>query len=106
MTAVRPPARIGGLVLDGDLIAQFTEQLQIGEGWINGGFRVFEPEVLDCIEGDTTRLEQEVLEPLATEGQLAAYRHESFWQCMNRLRDVRLLEPLWQSAKPPWKVWD
>ena len=105
VTAVRPPARFGGLIFDGDLVAKFTEKPQIGEGWINGGFLVFEPGVFTYLKGDETSLEGDLLEQLATEGQLAAYRHDSFWQCMDHLRDVRLLERLWQSGKPPWKVW-
>jgi len=106
VTAVRPPARFGGLIFDGDLVAEFTEKPQIGEGWINGGFMVFEPGVFSCLEGDNTSLEADVLERLAADGQLAAYRHDNFWQCMDHLRDVRLLESLWQSGKPPWKVWE
>ncbi len=106
VTAVRPPARFGGLIFDGHLVAEFTEKPQIGEGWINGGFMVFEPEVFQYLEGDNTRLEQDVLERLAVEGQLVAYRHEGFWQCMDTLRDVRLLESLWQSGKPPWRIWE
>lgn len=105
VTAVRPPARFGGLVLEGNSIAQFTEKPQIGEGWINGGFMVLEPEVLDYIEGDRTSLEADVLEKLAAEGQLAAYRHEAFWQCMDTMRDKRLLESLVQSGNAPWLQW-
>jgi glucose-1-phosphate cytidylyltransferase len=106
VTAVRPPARFGGLIFDGDLVAEFTEKPQIGEGWINGGFMVFEPGVFDYLEGDHTSLEADALERLAADRQLVAYRHDGFWQCMDTLRDVRLLESLWQSGKPPWKVWD
>lgn len=106
VTAVRPPARFGGIIFDGDMVAQFTEKPQIGEGWINGGFMVFEPGVLDYFEGDKTSLEGDVLERLAAEGQLAAYKHYGFWQCMDTLRDMRLLESFWQSGKPPWKVWE
>jgi glucose-1-phosphate cytidylyltransferase len=105
LSAVRPPARFGGLIFDGDLIAQFTEKPQIGEGWINGGFMVMEPKVLDYIPSDSTNLEAEVLEKLAAEGQLAAYRHEDFWQCMDTLRDKKLLEHLWQQGNAPWKAW-
>jgi glucose-1-phosphate cytidylyltransferase len=105
LTAVRPPARFGGLVFDGDLIAQFTEKPQIGEGWINGGFMVMEPKIFDYISSDLTNLEAEVLEQLAAEGQLAAYRHDDFWQCMDTLRDKRLLENLWQQGDAPWKTW-
>jgi len=106
VTAVRPPARFGGLVLEGDLVADFTEKPQAGEGWINGGFLVLEPEIFKYLEGDNSSLEAEGLEQLAADGQLAAYRHYNFWQCMDTLRDLRLLESLWQSGKPPWKVWE
>lgn len=106
VTAVRPPARFGGLVFDGDLVARFTEKPQIGEGWINGGFLVFEPGVFKYLEGDNTSLEADALERLAADGQLAAYRHDRFWQCMDTLRDVRLLQSLWESGNPPWKVWE
>jgi glucose-1-phosphate cytidylyltransferase len=105
VTAVRPPARFGGLTFDGDLVKRFTEKPQIGEGWINGGFLVFEPAVFAYLKDDNSNLETDVLEKLAAEGQLAAYRHEHFWQCMDTLRDKRLLEGLWQSGKAPWKVW-
>jgi len=106
VTAVRPPARFGELVFDGDLVAQFSEKPQVGEGWINGGFMVIEPEALDVIQGDEDSLETDVLERLAREGQLAAYRHERFWQCMDTLRDVRVLESLWSGRRAPWKLWD
>jgi glucose-1-phosphate cytidylyltransferase len=102
VTAVRPPARFGGLAFDGDLVSEFTEKPQAGEGWINGGFFVFEPEVLARIDDDDTSLEHDVLPRLVAEGQLAAYRHESFWQCMDTMRDRRLLESLWSSGNPPW----
>ncbi len=105
VTAVRPPSRFGGLVFDGNLVEEFTEKPQIGEGWINGGYMVLEPDVFEYIKDDGTRLEQDVLERLASEGRLAAYRHEGFWQCMDTLRDLRLLEGLWESGRPPWKVW-
>jgi glucose-1-phosphate cytidylyltransferase len=105
VTAVRPPARFGGLTFDGDVVTEFREKPQIGEGWINGGFFVFEPEVFKYLDGDDTSLEADALARLAADGQLAAHRHEGFWQCMDTLRDLRLLEGLWQSGKPPWKVW-
>ena len=105
VTAVRPPARFGGLVFDGDLVAEYSEKPQIGEGWINGGFFVLEPEALDYVAGDDTVWEKVPLERLAADGQLVAYRHEGFWQCMDTLRDKRLLESLWQSGDVPWKVW-
>jgi glucose-1-phosphate cytidylyltransferase len=105
VTAVRPPARFGGLIFDGLLVKQFTEKPQVGEGWINGGFLVFEPKVLTYFKDDNTNMEMDVLEKLAVQGQLAAYRHERFWQCMDTLRDKRSLESLWQGGKAPWKVW-
>jgi glucose-1-phosphate cytidylyltransferase len=104
--AVRPPARFGGLIFKGDLIEQFTEKPQIGEGWINGGYMVLDPQVLARIDSDRTSLEQDVLERLAVEGRLAAYRHEGFWQCMDTQRDLRLLESLWQGGRPPWRIWE
>jgi glucose-1-phosphate cytidylyltransferase len=105
MTAVRPPARFGCLEIDGDQIVEFSEKPQAKEGWINGAFFVLEPEVFDYIDGDDTLWEKEPLERLAQAGQLMAYRHTSFWQCMDTLREKRLLESLWQSGKAPWKVW-
>lgn len=105
VTAVRPPARFGGLVFDGDLVREFTEKPQIGEGWINGGFLVFEPGVFDYLSGDDTSLEADALEQLASDGQLAAYRHSDFWQCMDTLRDKRQLEAMWDHGAAPWKVW-
>jgi glucose-1-phosphate cytidylyltransferase len=105
VTAVRPPARFGGLIFDGDLVADFTEKPQIGEGWINGGFLVFNPEIFGYLEGDQSSLEADALEQLAKNGQLAAYRHDNFWQCMDTLRDKRLLESLWQQEEAPWKTW-
>ena len=106
VTAVRPPARFGGLTFDGDLVKIFVEKPQIGEGWINGGFLVFEPAVLDMIEGDTASLESQLLEHLAGQGQLAAYRHDGFWQCMDTVRDLRLLQSLWDGGEPPWRTWN
>ena len=106
VAAVRPPARFGGLSFDEDLVARFVEKPQIGEGWINGGFFVLEPGVLDYIKGDNTIFERDPLERLAQDGQLVAYRHDDFWQCMDTLRDVRLLESLWERGDAPWKVWE
>ena len=105
ITAVRPPARFGGLSFDGDLVREFKEKPQIGEGWINGGFMVFEPTVFAYLGGDDGHLEVEALERLAADGQLAAYRHERFWQCMDTLRDVRTLENLWHTGNAPWTTW-
>lgn len=106
LTAVRPPARFGHLAFEGDMVQRFTEKPQTSEGWINGAFFVLEPEVFDYIDGDDTQWEREPLERLAAEGQLMAYRHNGFWQCMDTLRDKRLLENLWQSGEAPWKVWE
>jgi glucose-1-phosphate cytidylyltransferase len=103
---VRPPARFGGLVFDGDLVVEFTEKPQIGEGWINGGFMVFEPDIFRYLDrGDQTVLEAHTLERLAADGQLAAYRHEKFWQCMDTLREKHYLESLWEQGTAPWKTW-
>jgi glucose-1-phosphate cytidylyltransferase len=105
VTAVRPPARFGSLTFEGDRVAQFSEKPLVGEGWINGGFFVLEPGVLEYIEGDQTHWEREPLERLAADGQLMAYKHDAFWQCVDTLRDLRLLEGLWSSGQVPWKVW-
>lgn len=102
ITAVRPPARFGSLDFRGDEVARFVEKPQAGEGWINGGFFVLEPEVLDYIDNDGSSFERTALEQLASEGQLMAYRHEGFWQCMDTLRDVNYLEKLWSSGEAPW----
>jgi glucose-1-phosphate cytidylyltransferase len=106
ITAVRPPARFGGLNFsqDGEII-EFIEKPQIGEGWINGGFMVLEPSIFDWIDGDAASLESDVLDPLAKARQLMAYRHPAFWQCMDTLREKRLLEQLWDSGDAKWKVW-
>ena len=103
VTAVRPPARFGGLEFEGDCVVRFLEKPQIGEGWINGGFMVLEPKVIDFIDGDQTVFEQGPLQRLAAAGQLMAYRHEGFWQPMDTLREKHLLEKLWQSGKAPWR---
>jgi glucose-1-phosphate cytidylyltransferase len=104
VTAVRPPARYGRLDLEGDRVAHFAEKPQLSEGWINGAFFVLEPAVFDYIDGDQTSWEKEPLERLAQEGQLMAYRHDSFWQCMDTLREKYILENLWTQGAP-WKVW-
>jgi glucose-1-phosphate cytidylyltransferase len=103
VTAVRFPARFGGLNLAGDRVREFVEKPQIGEGWISGGFFVLEPGVLDYIPGDDSIFERDPLERISDAGKLFAYRHEDFWQCMDTLRDVRRLESLWQSGEAPWK---
>lgn len=105
VTAVRPPARFGEIVFDGEKVISFQEKPQTGEGWINGGFYVLEPQVGDYIEGDQTVFERNPMEQLTKEDQLVAYQHEGFWQCMDTMRDVRLLEELWSTQKAPWKIW-
>lgn len=106
LTSVRPPARFGHLELDGNQIVEFSEKPQTGEGWINGAFFVLEPEVFDYVDGDDTQWEKEPLERLAKDGQLMAYKHDGFWQCMDTLRDKKRLESLWESGNAPWKIWE
>ncbi|HVA50436.1 MAG TPA: glucose-1-phosphate cytidylyltransferase [Pirellulales bacterium] len=103
VTAVRPPARFGSLEFDGDAVSQFSEKPQAGEGWINGGFFVFQPQVLDYLAGDHEPLERGPLERLSAERQLMAFRHRGFWQPMDTLRDKQYLESLWESGKASWK---
>lgn len=105
VTAVRPPARYGRLDLEGDRVAQFAEKPQLSEGWINGAFFVLEPGIFDYIDGDQTMWEHAPLEHLARDGQLMAYKHESFWQCMDTLREKHILESLWAKGAP-WKIWE
>jgi len=102
ITAVRPPSRFGGIEFHDDDTVAFTEKPQMGEGWINGGFMVFEPGVLDLIDGDETVLEADTLERLADEHQLMAFRHDGFWQCADTLRDLRYLRSLWDEETAPW----
>ena len=106
VTTVRPPTRYGYMEFDGDRITKFTEKPQLGEGWINGAFFVLEPEIFDYIDGDDTQWEKEPLEQLARDGQLMAFKHRSFWQCMDTLREKHILENLWQNGNAPWKVWN
>jgi glucose-1-phosphate cytidylyltransferase len=107
ITAVRPPARFGGLNIDPDgCIENFAEKSQMDAGWISGGFMVCEPELLDYIGDAKTSLEVDVLEKLARMDQLMAYKHEGFWQCMDTVRDMNYLEDLWISGTAPWKLWD
>jgi glucose-1-phosphate cytidylyltransferase len=106
VTAVHPPARFGTMDLaDDGTVTAFQEKVQSREGWINGGFFVFEPGVFDYIAGATTRLEAEPLSALASAGELKAYRHESFWQPMDTLRERNDLERQWETGDAPWKVW-
>lgn len=105
MTAVRPQARYGHLTFDGSRVVKFSEKPQTSEGWINGAFFVLEPGIFDYIAGDDVMWEQEPLERLAADGELMAYRHTSFWQCMDTLREKHLLSQLWESGRAPWKTW-
>jgi len=104
VTAVRPPARFGGLLLSGNRVRSFREKPQMGEGWINGGFFVLDPRVLDYADGDACVFERDPLERLARQGNLMAYRHTGFWQCVDTPRDLRYLESLWGSGRAPWKT--
>jgi glucose-1-phosphate cytidylyltransferase len=103
VTAVRPPARFGGLSLEGDAVREFTEKPQAEGGWINGGFFVFQPEVFDYLAGDDSILEREPLEHLARDGQLMAFRHPGFFQPMDTARERGILESLWAQGAAPWK---
>jgi glucose-1-phosphate cytidylyltransferase len=105
MTVVRPPARFGAVDLDGDRVAEFTEKSQAHGGWINGGFMVFEREVLSLIADDETVLEQSPLESLAQRGELMAYQHSGFWEPMDTQRDLDHLNEQWTKGTAPWKVW-
>lgn len=105
VTAVHPPARFGEMLVNDDMTAGFSEKPQTKEGWINGGFMVLEPRILDYLDGDSSVFEIDVLERLAGEGQLVAHRHAGFWQCMDTLRDKRQLESAWDEGTAPWKVW-
>ena len=106
ISAVRPPARFGGIEFEGDKIKSFVEKNQIQEGWINGGFMVVEPEIFDFLKSDDDILEVDVLEKVAKEKKLSAYKHHGFWQCMDALRDKHLLESLWKEKKADWKIWE
>jgi glucose-1-phosphate cytidylyltransferase len=105
VTAVQPPGRFGAMEVVGNAVHHFLEKPKGGEGWINGGFFVLEPDVLDLISGDETYWEKSPMETLAGQGQLQAFRHHGFWQPMDTMRDKTLLESLWASGKAPWKIW-
>lgn len=104
VTAVHPGARFGELKIESDQVSSFQEKPQMGQGWINGGYFIIEPEFFDLISGDSTTLEREPLEQAARMGELMAYRHGGFWQCMDTKRDRDSLEELWQAGSAPWKV--
>lgn len=105
MTAVRPPARYGHIEFDGDQVVEFSEKPQTGEGWINGAFFILEPGVCDYIDGDDVMFEHAPLQRLAADGQLMAFRHSSFWQCMDTMREKKVLQSMWEGGKAPWKIW-
>jgi glucose-1-phosphate cytidylyltransferase len=106
VTAVRPPPRFGRLLLEEDQVIKFEEKPPDGEGWINGAFFVLDPEVFDYIEGDSTQWEKKPLDKLAREGQLMAFKHSGFWQCMDTIHEKQILEKLWKSGNAPWKIWE
>ena len=106
VTAVHPVGRFGILGIDGDTVTSFGEKIESDIDWINGGFMIVNPKALDRIDGDETTFEYAPMIGLSNEGQLMAYRHEGFWQCMDTVKDKKLLEDLWESGKAPWKIWD
>lgn len=106
MTAVQPPGRFGALHIEGDKVTQFQEKPEGDGSWINGGFFVLEPSVMDYIESDSTIWEKSPLEMLASEGELSVYKHNDFWCPMDTMRDKIMLNELWKKNKAPWKVWE
>jgi glucose-1-phosphate cytidylyltransferase len=106
MTAVQPPGRFGSLDMQKDKVVRFEEKPDGDGAWINGGYFILSPKVLDYIDGDGTSWEKEPLERLAQEGQLSAYRHRGFWQPMDTLRDKKMLEKLWNNGAAPWNIWE
>jgi glucose-1-phosphate cytidylyltransferase len=105
VTAVRPPARFGNIEFKGNLVGEFKEKPQTGEGWINGGFFIFNHEIFKLIDNDACVLEGKPLEHLSRTGQLSGFKHQGFWQCMDTIRDKQTLEELWNTGNAPWKVW-
>ena len=105
LTAIHPPERFGVLNLSGDYVTEFHEKHAGESSWINGGFFVFEPEIFDYLQDDSTVLERMPLETLAKEQKLTAFKHDGFWHPMDTLRDKKHLEDLWTSEKAPWKIW-
>lgn len=105
LTAVRPPARFGGLTIESGQVAEFVEKPQSGEGWINGGFFVLEPAIFEYIASDEMPFELDPMQELASEGQLMAFQHDDFFQPMDTIRERNILEDLWSSGRAPWKVW-
>ena len=105
MTAIRPESRYGMIDFEGDKVLSFREKSQKDVGWINAGFMVLDPKVLDYVKDDTIMFEREPMEKIAQDGELMCYRHEGFWQCMDTLRDKQKLDTLWESGNAPWKIW-
>jgi len=105
LTAVQPPGRYGALQINSNIVTRFQEKPEGDNAWINGGFFVLDPSVLDLIEGDHISWEEVMLPKLAADGQLSAYKHSGFWQSMDTLRDRNLLEQLWSTSEAPWKLW-
>lgn len=105
ITTVKPESRFGVLDLKDNKVEAFREKVQSDTGWINAGFMVFQPEIIDYLENDKTVLEQAPLEHLAAKGQLMAYKHTGFWHCMDTQRDKQKLEEFWESGNAPWRVW-
>ena len=105
LTAVSPPARFGQMILNEQEVLEFQEKPVVGGGWINGGFFVLEPDVIDYIPDYDTIWERTPLEQLASDGQLAAYKHHEFWHPMDTFRDVNVLNKMWDEGNPPWKIW-
>ncbi len=107
VTAVRPSSRFGELSIDNNLVTQFREKPQVAEGWINGGFFVFDRRAFDLVRPtDDVTLEEAVLERLAAEGQLSVYKHHGFWQSMDTFREMTLLNDMWDGGKAPWSIWE
>ena len=104
VSAVHPSARFGELLMEDHKVLNFEEKPQIGQGWINGGYFIIEPDFFDLIDGDTTIMEREPLEKAAAMGELMAYQHNGYWQCMDTKRDRDNLEKLWNAGKAPWKT--
>lgn len=106
LTAVHPPSRFGRLTLAADRVERFEEKPRLTDDWINGAFFVLEPRIFEFIDGDETSWEHDSLPRLAEAGELMAFRHDSFWQCMDTVHDRDLLNEMWQSGQAPWRVWD
>jgi glucose-1-phosphate cytidylyltransferase len=105
VTTVRSPARFGRIAFTGDHVTEFYEKPQAAEGWINGGYFILDPKVIDHIESDETIWERDPVERLARGGQMMGYRHYGFWSCMDTLKEKNYLEELWNSGRAPWKIW-